>query len=181
MDKKVVPVEGHPKWLFDLAPYAVERAKPEIEYEDSFFAQLLKRSEDEIGSGVAWNEWSIILAHKLNSIAISLLTLDNGNGKTELLMQELDKLIVKNLRPATDIQREVIFYCRNVLKWKFGGGMDGDETGKKLNRKWEALLNEGDEVKATVAFLKGRLAMELGMELERVQKFYLEVIMDWTF
>lgn len=173
MDKKVipVPVEGHSKWLFDLAP--------QNKYDDrSFCARLLKRNEDEMASAIAWKEWSIILAHKLNCIAISILTLDKRDGKNQRLMEELDEQLLKHLRPATDNQREVLFYCKNVLKWRYAGGKDGDETAKRLNQKWEALVNEGgNEVKATVAFLKGRMAMELGMELERVRDFYLEVRM----
>lgn len=165
-------VESHLKWLQELAPHI-----PANETLQSHCTKLLISSEVVPGSiGVDWKEWSwSILAKKLNLAAMSILT-----GNTEeflLLLEQLDKLLEKNWREATDNQCKVFRYCRDALRWH---NSDGDQNGveaKRLEWKWAVLkCDGGDEMRATVCFLKGCLGLQLGIDMEKVKNFYLEVM-----
>lgn len=163
--------EGHLKWVHDLAPYIQKAAKGEEESLESFLKKVLKGNKADVPAiGGSMNEWSINLAQKLNTVAMSILTGDTGNAR--VLLEQINEL-VDNLDEATDKQRHVVGYCRDVLKY-YGDG--GGAEANILNQKWEDFINVGgNEVKATISFLKGMLGLQLQLEEEVVKNFLLEV------
>lgn len=167
-------MEGHVKWIRELAPYIQESAKAKNESLKTYCAKLLKGNKSKDAFDHGWNEWSTILAKKLNKAALAILT--ENNEKATLLLDELQVLFVENLKDITFKQRQVVVYFMDVLQWQNGGAVHAGAEEKRLNQKWTDLKNSGSqEVEATICYFRGRLGYKLKIQEEKVKELHLEV------
>lgn len=165
---ELMGMEGQIRWIRDLLARKLPMTDDELR---SFCAKLLNESKSEVAQDDGCNEWSTISAEKLNSVAMLVLT--GKKGKAELLLEELDQLVTGvGLKDATEMQREVILYCRDVLRWQNEGSVDGNEE-KRLVKKWEDF--GGKEVEAMMFYLKGSLGLKLKIRDRSIMNYYLEV------
>ncbi len=173
MKMKIKSFEGHLMWIRELIP---ESAKTDEELK-AHCVKLLKINEREDAKKDSFkNEWSTRSAEKLNTAAMLVLTGDVKNA--ELLLEEFDVLLNEILKDATKLQRQVILYCRDVLRWQNEGGVDFIEE-RRLNRMWNELdrfdEDEQKEVEGMINYLKGSLGSKLKVRDSIVMNFYFEV------